>query len=44
LEAFGAGLPGIAAATRVWRPLFPDYETLFTQSATFIRKTWQDAK
>ncbi|MBJ7578123.1 sugar phosphate isomerase/epimerase [Devosia sp. MC532] len=44
LEAFGAGLPGIAAATRVWRPLFPDHETLFSESASFIRKTWAEAK
>ena len=44
LEAFGAGLPGIAAATRVWRPLFPDYDTLFTESATFIRTTWAEAR
>ena len=43
LEAFGAGLPGIAAATRVWRPLFPDYETLFSESARFIRSTWEQA-
>lgn len=40
LEAFGAGLPAIATATRVWRPLFPDFDTLFSESATFIRKTW----
>ena len=43
LEAFGAGLPAIATATRVWRPLFPDFETLFSESATFIRKTWAEA-
>jgi D-psicose/D-tagatose/L-ribulose 3-epimerase len=43
LEAFGAGLPGIAAATRVWRPLFPDYGTLFAESAAYIRKCWADA-
>ncbi|MBB6469813.1 sugar phosphate isomerase/epimerase family protein [Aminobacter carboxidus] len=43
LEAFGAGLPAIAAATRVWRPLFPDLDTLFAESATFIRKTWAAA-
>ena len=43
LEAFGAGLPAIATATRVWRPLFPDFETLFSESATFIRKTWAAA-
>jgi D-psicose/D-tagatose/L-ribulose 3-epimerase len=43
LEAFGAGLPAIAAATRVWRPLFPDIETLFVESADFIRRTWATA-
>jgi D-psicose/D-tagatose/L-ribulose 3-epimerase len=43
LEAFGAGLPAIAAATRVWRPLFPDYDTLFSESADFIRSTWDAA-
>ncbi|NMA99414.1 MAG: sugar phosphate isomerase/epimerase [Phyllobacteriaceae bacterium] len=43
LEAFGAGLPAIAAATRVWRPLFPNYETLFSESAAFIRRVWDAA-
>lgn len=43
LEAFGAGLPAIAAATRVWRPLFPDYDTLFSESAVFIRRAWDAA-
>jgi len=40
MEAFGSGLPEIAAATRVWRPLFPDFETLFTEGHDFIRRTW----
>jgi D-psicose/D-tagatose/L-ribulose 3-epimerase len=43
LEAFGAGLPAIAAATRVWRPLFPDYDTLFSESADYIMRTWEEA-
>ena len=43
LEAFGAGVPEIAAATRVWRPLFPDFETLFSESIDFIRATWAEA-
>jgi D-psicose/D-tagatose/L-ribulose 3-epimerase len=43
LEAFGAGLPELAAATRVWRPLFPDFETLFAESVTFIRQGWAKA-
>jgi D-psicose/D-tagatose/L-ribulose 3-epimerase len=44
VEAFSAGLPAIAAATRVWRPLFPDFDTLFTESAAFVRKTWAEAQ
>lgn len=43
VEAFGSGLPELAAATRVWRPLFPDFETLFAESIHFIRHTWADA-
>ena len=43
LEAFGAGLPELAAATRVWRPLFPDFETLFSESIGFIRAGWKAA-
>lgn len=43
LEAFGSGLPELAAATRVWRPLFPDFETLFAESIDFIRRTWDAA-
>lgn len=43
LEAFGAGLPELAAATRVWRPLFPDFDTLFAESVAFIRKGWAAA-
>lgn len=43
MEAFGSGLPGIAAATRVWRPLFPDLDTLWTEGHAFIRRTWDGA-
>lgn len=43
LEAFGSGLPELAAATRVWRPLFPDFETLFAESIGFIRRSWDAA-
>ncbi|EAQ04243.1 Putative epimerase [Pseudooceanicola batsensis HTCC2597] len=43
VEAFGAGVPELAAATRVWRPLFPDFETLFTEAHDFIRRTWEAA-
>jgi D-psicose/D-tagatose/L-ribulose 3-epimerase len=40
VEAFGAGLPELAAATRVWRPLFPDHDTLFAESIAFLRRHW----
>lgn len=43
VEAFGQGLPEIAAATRVWRPLFPDFDTLFAESLAFVRARWQAA-
>lgn len=43
IEAFGAGLPELAAATRVWRPLFPDFETLFSESISFVRARWAEA-
>jgi D-psicose/D-tagatose/L-ribulose 3-epimerase len=43
IEAFGAGLPELAAATRVWRPLFPDHETLFSESIAFVREQWEAA-
>jgi len=43
MEAFGSGLPELAAATRIWRPMFADLETLLTQSAAYIRQTWEAA-
>ncbi|PVA05414.1 sugar phosphate isomerase/epimerase family protein [Thalassorhabdomicrobium marinisediminis] len=43
VEAFGAGVPELAAATRVWRPLFPDVETLFRESHDTIRTLWEAA-
>jgi D-psicose/D-tagatose/L-ribulose 3-epimerase len=43
MEAFGSALPDIAAATRVWRPLFPDLDTLWTEGHAYIRRTWDGA-
>lgn len=43
VEAFGSGLPAIAAATRVWRPLFPDLDTLWAESHAFARRAWAGA-
>lgn len=38
VEAFGRGVPELAAATRVWRDLFPDLPTLIRESVALIRR------
>jgi D-psicose/D-tagatose/L-ribulose 3-epimerase len=38
IEAFGRALPALAAATRVWRDLFPDATGLCRDGIGFIRK------
>lgn len=43
VEAFGAGLPELAAATRVWRPLFPDFHTLAAEAIAYVRPAWNGA-
>jgi D-psicose/D-tagatose/L-ribulose 3-epimerase len=40
IEAFGRALPALAAATRVWRDLFPRPEQVYQQGLAFIRKKW----
>ncbi|MEP5759285.1 MAG: sugar phosphate isomerase/epimerase family protein [Litoreibacter sp.] len=40
VEAFGSGVPELAAATRIWRPMFEGYDSLFNQSAAFIKDVW----
>jgi D-psicose/D-tagatose/L-ribulose 3-epimerase len=37
VEAFGRAVPELAAATRVWRDLFPDLPTLIRESIALIR-------
>jgi D-psicose/D-tagatose/L-ribulose 3-epimerase len=37
IEAFGRALPALAAATRVWRDLFPDAMGLCREGLSFIR-------
>ena len=43
VEAFGRALPALAAATRVWRDLFPDVDTLFAESYDVIKRHWDNA-
>jgi D-psicose/D-tagatose/L-ribulose 3-epimerase len=40
IEAFGRALPDLAAATRVWRDLFPSAEEVYTQGLRFIKEKW----
>ncbi len=39
IEAFGRALPALAAATRVWRDLFPDPLGLCRDGLAFIKKS-----
>ena len=38
VEAFGLALPGIAAATKIWRKMFPDEETLAREGLAFMKQ------
>jgi len=40
IEAFGRALPDLAAATKVWRDLFPSAEEVYTQGIKFIKEKW----
>jgi D-psicose/D-tagatose/L-ribulose 3-epimerase len=43
IEAFGRALPDLAAATKVWRDLFPSAEEVYTQGLRFMKEKWQAA-
>jgi D-psicose/D-tagatose/L-ribulose 3-epimerase len=43
IEAFSRALPDLAAATRVWRDLFPSVEEVYTQGCRFIKEKWAAA-
>jgi D-psicose/D-tagatose/L-ribulose 3-epimerase len=40
VEAFGRALPALAAATRVWRDLFPNAEEVYTHGLRFMKERW----
>lgn len=40
VEAFGQALPELAAATRIWRPLFDTESQVYEESITLIRQGW----
>lgn len=43
IEAFGRGLPELAAATRVWRDFAESPEAVYREGHAFIRKSWNEA-
>jgi D-psicose/D-tagatose/L-ribulose 3-epimerase len=44
IEAFGRALPDLAAATKVWRDLFPSAEQVYTQGYKFLTEKWDAAR
>jgi D-psicose/D-tagatose/L-ribulose 3-epimerase len=40
IEAFGRALPDLAAATKVWRDLFPTPEEVYTKGLQLIKEKW----
>ena len=40
IEAFGRALPGLAAATKIWRDLFDEALDVARSGVPFVRKTW----
>jgi D-psicose/D-tagatose/L-ribulose 3-epimerase len=44
IEAFGRALPDLAAATRVWRDLFPTAEEVYVQGLRFMKEKWAAAR
>jgi D-psicose/D-tagatose/L-ribulose 3-epimerase len=43
IEAFGQGLPGLAAATKIWRRMFEDEEKLAQDGLAFMKESWEGA-
>ena len=44
IEAFGRALPELAAATKVWRDLFPTADEVFQRGGQFIRSHWKSSR
>jgi len=42
LEAFGRALPGLAAATKIWRDLFDDALNVARLGVPFLRRIWAE--
>ncbi|QDT65109.1 sugar phosphate isomerase/epimerase family protein [Calycomorphotria hydatis] len=43
VEAFGLALPDLAAATRIWRRMYPSEEHLAKEALKFMKSSWENA-
>ncbi len=41
VEAFGLALPALAAATKIWRRMYPSEEYLATRALRFMKSRWE---
>lgn len=41
VEAFGLALPALAAATKIWRRMYPSEEYLATRALKFMKSRWE---
>jgi len=41
IEAFGLALPDLAAATKIWRKMFPNEEHLAKEGLAFMKSRWE---
>jgi D-psicose/D-tagatose/L-ribulose 3-epimerase len=41
IEAFGQGLPGLAAATKIWRRMFEDEDQVAREGLAFMKASWE---
>lgn len=44
IEAFGRALPDLAAATKIWRDMFPSPEDVYCNGFKFIKEKWEAFK
>ena len=41
IEAFGQALPGLSAATKIWRPMFESEVGLAREGLAFMKEHWE---
>jgi D-psicose/D-tagatose/L-ribulose 3-epimerase len=44
IESFGRALPDLAAATKVWRDLFPSAEEVYVKGLELIKRKWAECR